>query len=646
MRDNNNQVRLSLGKNKLYLFSQKASTFIFAFYFMSFLSVSPSAVEPYDAVYNDGFLTIPKIFVPSYQDNFHVEMELDSSAQFLSLGCSEYCFRLVSAESSAVKSPPFFPSFDGVFANINRLWADGQLYEVSLKLLGEVSGQIYFGLHFADTPRPFLTEPLVLSDDLAKPYYNHACQQEQKARPLPSILIVIPVDLNQDGYKDFIVHYWCGLDDPHYGELQEHQTPDVLVAFVSDATGTYSVQNELVFGERYPALGGASRKYVVGDINKDGVDDFAFAMNWEDGRPGGGDRENASNTARPAVLLSESTGKYQVHRLGERSWGHAVEFVQNSSGGIDAVFAGFWHYRLQGGKPLQAFRYLEGSFRDVSGEYPPPNMPVGWANSFRALPNGTDSYNLGRQIVASSGYSSNLDTGLSLWRETASGWEVSDEYIIKAGPIIKGITWQKTPTEWPIQTVNGKEYVMGGFAEICVMENFNSTDEVYIIAKFSTASFVGSVDFNKIYEQNELLPTQVMVFFRIVDGKLVVIDSPLVGEIERLNSNFYTCADINGDGFSDLFVEVLDNAWISDEFYFGGVPHMYMNDRQGSLVKMGTEAFPNLRTGHATGYLADLNNDGLPDLVLFPQSVRRTEYLVTGTNNDILIYLSRKIIGE
>lgn len=507
MRENQKDAGPKIVKNKKLDFFKKATVYVLAFSFISFLSVRSYSVEPYDAIYNDGLLTIPKILVPAIQDIFRVEMELDAGAQALALGCSEYCFRLVNAESSSVKSPPFFPNFDGVFANINRLWVDDQLYEISLRLLGEVTGQIYFGLHFADHPKPFQSTPLVLSDELARPYYNHACQLEQKARKLPFIQFAIPVDINQDDYLDFIVVYYCPLDGPYWGELQEYQTPDVLVAFVSDSVGNYSVQNELVFGELYPSLGGGSRKYVVGDINQDGVDDLAFAMHWEDGRGAGDDRMNMSNAAYPALILSQSKGRYQVYKLGERSWGHAVDLVPNAAGGIDAVFAGFW------GKNLQAFRYVQDTFQDVTDEYPPPNMNTGWAMAFRALLPGTDNYSFGKQVVGNSAYSPNLDTGLTLWRETASGWEISSEFLIKAGPKISGISWQKTPTEWTIQELNGKEYVSGGFSEICVMENFDQTGESYVVGKFSGNRFAEPVDFSRVYDEGDLLPTNVMVFF-------------------------------------------------------------------------------------------------------------------------------------
>jgi len=119
-----------------------------------------------------------------------------------------------------------------------------------------------------------ILQTIVISD--ASEYYKDKCAT-------PSIQFVIPVKLNSDNLQDFIVHYWCSQPLP-WGREMTTATPDALVAQVSQSDGTYKVSNEQVFGSKLYGLGGASRKFVRGDINGDGRDDFAFAMNWEDGR--------------------------------------------------------------------------------------------------------------------------------------------------------------------------------------------------------------------------------------------------------------------------------------------------------------------------------------------------------------------------
>ena len=146
----------------------------------------------------------------------------------------------------------------------------------------------------------FNSDPITLLD--AASYYSNACNN-------PSFQFLIPTKINEDAYTDFIAHYWCDSLTP--AEYDIAPTADALVAYVSDNFGEYKIDNVNVFGEINPKLGGASRKYARGDINEDGKDDFAFAINWEDGRASFNYQSMISNYAKPAVLLSNDSG-YQV----------------------------------------------------------------------------------------------------------------------------------------------------------------------------------------------------------------------------------------------------------------------------------------------------------------------------------------------
>ena len=199
----------------------------------------------------------------------------------------------------------------------------------------------------AEYKTQFKEEPIVINDPKLYPQVCNTSYSEAQ----PSIQFAIPVDINNDGWEDFMVHQWCDLYRDKFGDVIQNPTPDLIVVHLSNGDGTYRDGNQEVFGEDIPSLGGASRKYDRGDLNGDGRDDFAFAMNWEDGR--NGDPWEYSR-ASPAIILSKGETEYEIVKVGTPDWGHAVTIVEHDNGNVDALFAGFT------GIGLQAYRYSLG----------------------------------------------------------------------------------------------------------------------------------------------------------------------------------------------------------------------------------------------------------------------------------------------
>ena len=113
-------------------------------------------------------------------------------------------------------------------------------------------------------PQPLFNEtPIKLIDGVS--YYSHACND-------PSFQFLLPMNINDDEYVDFIAHFWCDSSTP--AQFDDQPTQDALVAYVSSDNGSYAIDNIGVFGSVQAKLGGASRKYSRGDINDDGKDDL------------------------------------------------------------------------------------------------------------------------------------------------------------------------------------------------------------------------------------------------------------------------------------------------------------------------------------------------------------------------------------
>jgi hypothetical protein len=453
-------------------------------------------------------------------------------------------------------------------------------------------------------PRSLVSETLVIENPVIS--YNLPCDA-------PVIQFVIPVQINNDSQDDFIVHYWCDAEE--FGVDRDDPTPDALVALVSQPDSTYQPSNLSVFGEDYPKLGGASRKYVRGDLNGDGRDDFAFAMNWEDGRSG---QDPTTNATRPSVILSEPDGRYSVYRLGVPEWGHAVEMVSNSLGGKDVVFEGFVP-----GIGSQAYRYIDGQWIVVRDEYQDNSPNNSWATSFRAVPGASGQES--QTIVAAASKSDGSGSGLEAFTRSTGGlWEVTGDWFLDVEFTVNLITWQKTEGTAQVIRLNGQQYFSGAVADMCLMKPLdNAEGNPLLVAKISAAEYTdGNVIYEDVvYEQSvNTSPVNVMAFFELDQGTLTEIPSPIKGEEPNNNFNFFECRDINNDGYADLTVFPFSQPWNDLRTKEAGKPIFYVNDQQGNLVNLDISELP----GHSAGEqfslqstISDVNQDGHIDVILF-----------------------------
>ncbi|NCW86152.1 MAG: VCBS repeat-containing protein, partial [Oxalobacteraceae bacterium] len=429
------------------------------------------------------------------------------------------------------------------------------------------------------------------------------------------IQFVIPVRLNQDNTSDFIVHYWCPPAGGS-GSVLTTPTPDALVALVSQSDGSYKVENERVFGERLYKLGGASRKHVSGDINGDGRTDFAFAMNWEDGRLA---KDPNTNATQLSVLLSTGEFGYRVVRLGKPNWNHAVEIVRNETS-VDVVTAGFICC-----ESVQAFRFQAGAFSDVSAEYVTNN--ASWASAFRAI--NDQRTGIARQIVGVTnrqipGANGNglQEIGIQFLERARTGWSVLSEFWQRVDFLVKWISWQRTEGTNTVISIDGRQYFGGSYDEFCVMPSLRPGGPRLLLAKLGVAKdkFGRQLVAGGSYDEYEAKPVNMFVFYEIEEGQRIKqISSPIVNEEIESNFNFFDCGkDVNNDDLPDLVVYAFTRPGFGERVAERGKPTIYLNDGNGKLVRADLSGWP----GHSAGnelqsIMTDVNGDGVIDLVLY-----------------------------
>lgn len=438
------------------------------------------------------------------------------------------------------------------------------------------------------TPQPLFKEsPIKLID--AASYYSSACNQ-------PSFQFLIPTKINDDTYIDFIAHFWCDSSTPT--EFDDQPVEDALIAYLSDGFGGYNIDNLDVFGSVSAKLGGASRKYSRGDLNGDGKDDFAFAMNWEDGRAAYDYDSMVANYAQPSILMSHESG-YKIERIGKPDWGHSVQIK-----GTKVLF---------GGHSSQAFQLIDSTWVDISEQF----TDLSFA-SFLVF----DDYIIN-----------------SVRRNGLQGLELLEKNIVISSLMIEESfkvnfeSWNNTGTgnydELGVYNIRGENYFHGMTTEMCRQDDL-------IIATINASKLKsGEIIEGGYYSETETDPVVLFAFYKIENKALVEKQIEIIGEEINHNFNFFDCIDVNNDNKSDIVAQVFSQPW-NDQDNNQGVPEVYINSG-GSYFNLDTSTWPVYSVNDGSqGYLSDVDLNGTFDLVMFP--------LKANISGEVEIFLSNKNI--
>jgi len=430
----------------------------------------------------------------------------------------------------------------------------------------------------------FNLNPIIIED--AASYYSHACND-------PSFQFLIPLNINDDEHIDFISHFWC--DSKIAGEYDNEPTPDALVAYLNDGFGNYFIDNLGVFGEIYPELGGASRKYAIGDINNDGKNDIAFAMNWEDGRASYDYESMISNYSRPALLLSNDNG-YEIVKLGEPDWGHSAQIKNNK-----VFFAGH---------KSQVFELDKNGWNDVSDSYPELSFA-----SFLLF----DEYIINSIRKDSS-------QGLELIKDN----EIISSIMFEESFKVNFESWNNAGTnyytELGVYNIRGKNYFDGMISEMCQKEDI-------IVASINASKLIsGEIVEGGFYSESDTTPVVMLALYKIENDKLLTYDKTIKDEEINHNYNFFDCKDVNNDGKKDIIASVFSQQW-NDYDNNKGVPEIYIN-ADDHYYNLDTSNWPTYSNNEDTqGFLFDFDNNGTSDLVIFPLKVETSGHIEIYTTN-------------
>ncbi len=387
-------------------------------------------------------------------------------------------------------------------------------------------------------------------------------------------------DLNKDGRQDIVTQVYCFITP---GTTYTGPTKNTLITLLSQVDGTFKLGNRDLFGTDRVDLGGYARKMKVFDINGDGYDDIAFAINKEDGRAVG--TSGTSQNGMPTIMMSDSTGKYAIRTFGNADLLHHTEILATDLG-VDVLFAGFNNIGLQ------AFRFKNDAVVNVSTQYP-SNLS---ASSFLFLNQS--------QILSDFIYS-DASPGMAqvLFNKSATGWQPVAKYSAPS-TTVNFLTWQNLLLPAPLFDFAGRKIAGGAFPSQCLLKLFPSATPI-VMAQLNGV-LVDNYTPGTTVNQSALPEFNYIAGFQTTANSVALIDDVVQGQDTTKQWFQMRCADVNGDGYEDLVAEPINGF---------GVPQVYLNNKSGKLIAFDTTKFPHSTNRYTKGALQDLNGDGIPDLV-------------------------------
>ena len=400
----------------------------------------------------------------------------------------------------------------------------------------------------------------------------------QSNNPALTLQMMTAIDLNADGKKDILAHYWhnnwnAGAD--YYG-----QVPNKLLAFVQDGDRGFSPATEEIFGtEDVNLAGSASRKQAVGDFNADGYPDVAYAMNREDGRPGV--YPGTPNWGSlPVVILSNGDGSYSVTNPGvENIWYHAVAAVPNELGYEDVIYR-----PISNGENALAYRFQSGDWARITG-YPKID---GW--EMQATEN----------IIWSTDVSA-----VELFEKDESGWAQKSKISYPASnEEVEVLTWNGDLSNQYLRNILGKDRVAVAFSESCILDE----GRYYVTQMDSRLLPQDWRDYDNVSETS-MEQDAPFIIFEYRNGQLTEASELFSSQLSERHSYRYICDDLNSDGLDDIFVSTLDGSNL-----------LYLQTNENKFELQSELIFPSLQSGFGAQWRSvyeDIDGDGYVDLLYY-----------------------------
>jgi len=423
-----------------------------------------------------------------------------------------------------------------------------------------------------------------------KPYFSEVSNPLTVKLPFANTMAtnVSTLDVNGDNRLDLVVHYYEGNFN-NQKNVTTHCKNELRV---------YILQPDNTFAEQTSAyvtngndLGGCSRKTKKADINGDGKIDLVYAINQEDGR----DQSNVSLIQGPLAALVSVGNTYVIRKFNFPRWYHSVGVGVDDKGRSFVTGAGYTY------APYDAEFVFDsqGNQTEISLDIPKLS-----ANSFE-LYNLSGSKTKETDILVHSGFEGNPIV-IQAWVKKNGAWTKLPDHN-PYGDVIGKFS----DSDFYIHKLNGQTIAAAAISETCVTK-INPNDEPIVIHKMHyqvVKNFVNGMPMGNSID----IPSSLYRGTRIENNKIVEVDLNIKDEIrDNVNINFFSCIDVNNDGYNDI---------VSYQYSNTGLPDVYINNKDNSFKNIGQKMFPNTykqEFGNIySSILEDFDNDGFADLFVW-----------------------------
>ena len=450
---------------------------------------------------------------------------------------------------------------------------------------------------------------------------------------------LLPVDLDVDGTPEWLslINCYTRTYEPGWWQNNVHDEYIGQAWMALELTPANSVVDVTQFYFNSDAIdvsaGGPSGLlggygyFTTDDLNGDGLPEISYYGSRDDTRPI--DAEGVINEdqlftwrTQQSILMSNTDGTYSVAKLGDPMPAFSSVFLPNPQGAKDLFiqsYSGKFTFTLN----------EDGQTWSNNTEFWVTKPNFDQLNGYAALLDiGADSYLLADKN----------GRGISLYKASSNGfeflddWEASDKYFTYNAYCFEcdGNVAELTGFYWRDQATFGM-----AFEDFYAVKMFPDEPPVIVAHALGAAmpehrkheplkpTEVYDTRYGVASQLGHILspPAHIYVAFRVLEGKLVPVETDLIPDNIFRSGVFKTrFTDLNGDNLDDLVMLTGQEP----------KPALFINDGHGQFRKVDPALLPDNPLGTGDIFLdegtlfyktesdiADYNGDGLSDLAFF-----------------------------